>query len=106
MVDFLGHLPRHLPDKLLVLWDHLPQHRAWMVMEFIATTQGRLVTECLPSYAPELNPVEYLWVTGKSTNCLTSAPPTWPNSAAGRRAACAGARRLVRSFRKRDQPSL
>jgi transposase len=28
---------------------------------FIAAQGGRLLTEYLPSYAPELNPVEYLW---------------------------------------------
>jgi hypothetical protein len=26
--DFLGHLLRHLPGKLLVVWDGLPQRRA------------------------------------------------------------------------------
>ena len=28
VVDFLGHLLRHLPGKLLVVWDGLPAHRA------------------------------------------------------------------------------
>src|ERR1700736_4013237 len=28
VIDFLGHLLRHLPGKLLVVWDGLPQHRA------------------------------------------------------------------------------
>jgi transposase len=27
----------------------------------VATTKGRLVIERLPAYAPELNPVEYMW---------------------------------------------
>ncbi len=49
VVDFLGHLLRHLPGKLLVVWDGLPAHR------------GRLAIERLPGYAPELNPVEYIW---------------------------------------------
>ena len=29
--------------------------------EFVAAQGDRLVTEYLPSYAPELDPVEYLW---------------------------------------------
>jgi transposase len=60
-LDFLGHLLRHLPGRLLIIWDRLPQHRARLVREFIAAQEGRLLTEYLPSYAPELNPVEYLW---------------------------------------------
>ena len=27
----------------------------------MTSTEGRLVLEFLPAYAPELNPVEYLW---------------------------------------------
>jgi len=61
VVDFLGHLLRHLPGKLLVVWDGLPAHRARLVSEFIRAQRGRLVIERLPGYAPELNPVEYIW---------------------------------------------
>jgi hypothetical protein len=28
VVDFLAHLLRHVPAKLLVLWDRLPGHKA------------------------------------------------------------------------------
>ena len=76
VVDFLGHLLRHLPGKLLVVWDGLPAHRARLVSEFIRVQRGRLALEWLPGYAPELNPVEYLWAIGNITNCLTSAPMT------------------------------
>ena len=65
MVDFLGHLLRHLPGKLLVVWDGLPAHRARLVSEFISAQRGRLTIEWLPGYAPELNPVEYSWGYGK-----------------------------------------
>jgi transposase len=61
VIDFLGHLLRHLPGKLLVVWDGLPQHRARLVTEFISAQRGRLAIERLPAYAPELNPVEYIW---------------------------------------------
>ena len=61
VLDFLNHLLSHLPSKLLVIWDRLPQHRARLVREFVAAQSGRLLTEYLPSYAPELNPVKYLW---------------------------------------------
>lgn len=61
VVDFLGHLLRHLPGKLLVIWDGLPAHRSKLVQAFVAQHQGRLWLERLPAYAPELNPVEYIW---------------------------------------------
>ena len=55
VVDFLGHLLRHLPGKLLVVWDGLPAHRARLVTEFIRAQRGRLPLEWLPGYAPEFN---------------------------------------------------
>ncbi len=60
MAGFLAHLLRHLPGKLLVLWDRLSQHKARLTQDFIAAQRGRLVTEYLPAYAPQLNPVEYI----------------------------------------------
>ena len=54
-------LLRHLPGKLLVVWDGLPAHRARLVSEFIRAQRGRLAIERLPGYAPELNPAEYIW---------------------------------------------
>jgi len=59
--SFLEHLLRHLPGKLLVIWDGLPGHRSRLVKDFVAAQQGRLELERLTAYAPELNPVEYLW---------------------------------------------
>jgi len=31
------------------------------VKEFLEGSQGRILTEYLPPYAPELDPVEYIW---------------------------------------------
>ncbi len=61
VVDFLKHLLRHLKGKLLVIWDGLKSHRSHLVRDFVISTKGRLELEFLPAYAPELNPVEYLW---------------------------------------------
>jgi transposase len=61
VVDFLGHLLRQLPGRLLIVWDGLPAHRSKLVKEFVAQQQGRIWLERLPAYAPELNPVEYIW---------------------------------------------
>jgi transposase len=61
VVDFLTHLLRHIPGRLLVIWDGLPQHRSKLVREFAESQQGRLMLERLPAYAPELNPTEYIF---------------------------------------------
>jgi transposase len=61
VIDFLKALLRHLPGPLLILWDGAAIHRSKAVKEFVATTDGRLMLAGLPAYAPELNPVEYLW---------------------------------------------
>jgi len=61
VVEFLSHLMRHIPGKLLVIWDGLRSHRSRIVRDFVDETGGRLELEFLPAYAPELNPVEYIW---------------------------------------------
>jgi transposase len=62
VVRFLQHLLRHIPGKLLVIWDGAPIHRSKLIKHFL--TQGaatRLRLEQLPGYAPELNPDEGIW---------------------------------------------
>jgi transposase len=62
VVRFLHHLLRHIPGKLLILWDGAPIHRSQPVQEFLA--QGgaaRIQLEPLPGYAPDLNPDEGIW---------------------------------------------
>lgn len=62
VVEFLRALLRHLRGRrLLVLWDGAPIHRSRLVTEFVVATRGRIAIGALPAYAPELNPVEYLW---------------------------------------------
>jgi transposase len=62
VVEFLKALHRHLKGaRLLIIWDGAPIHRSRVVSEFLASTQGNIAVERLPAYAPELNPVEYLW---------------------------------------------
>jgi transposase len=61
IIEFLTHLLRHIPGKLLIVWDGLPGHRSRATWQFIREQRGRLWVEFLPGYAPELNPVEYLW---------------------------------------------
>jgi transposase len=61
VIEFLRHLQRHVPGKLTVIWDGAPIHRSRLVQDYVASTAGRIAVERLPAYAPELNPVEYMW---------------------------------------------
>ncbi len=77
VVDFLTHLQRHLPGKLLIIPDRLPSHRSQLVRDNIAAQHGRLSTEFLPAYAPELNPVEYVWGYWKHHELPNLCPRTF-----------------------------
>lgn len=101
VVDFLGHLLRQLPGKLLVVWDGLPAHRGRLVKRFIAAQQGRLAIEQLPAYAPELNPVEYIWGYWKHHELPNFCPRDFSQLSYQARRALRRMRRrppLIRSF--------
>jgi len=62
VVQFLQHLLRQIPGKLLVIWDGAPIHRAQPVKDFLAQgAAARLQLAQLPGYAPDLNPDEGIW---------------------------------------------
>jgi DDE superfamily endonuclease len=65
VVDFLLALLRQIPGRLLIIWDRLSAHRSQVTRDFIAEQGERLWVEYLPGYAPELNPVEYIWAYWK-----------------------------------------
>ncbi len=60
-MEFLQALTHQIHGKLLVIWDGLPAHRSRVVKNFVEALAGHIVLERLPAYAPELNPVEYIW---------------------------------------------
>lgn len=60
-IEFLVHLGRLGADRLLVVWDGSPIHRRAEVKAFVAEAGGAIHLEPLPPYAPDLNPVEWLW---------------------------------------------
>jgi transposase len=73
-IAFLIALLRHIPTDLLIVWDGLRVHRSAAVRDFVSKQQGRIHLEYLPSYAPELNPVEYLWGYWKKTAMANFCP--------------------------------
>jgi hypothetical protein len=101
VIEFLLHLMRHISGKLLVIWDGLPAHRSGLVQEFVADTEGRITLERLPAYAPELNPVEYLWGHWKHHELPNLCPKTFGELSWYARRALRRMRRrprLVRAF--------
>jgi transposase len=61
IVEFLQALRRHLKRRLLIVWEGLKAHRSRLVRDYVDSTDGGIQLAFLPPYAPELNPVEYLW---------------------------------------------
>lgn len=61
-VAFLEHLGRQIGGPALVVWDRSPIHRRAEVGAYVeAVGADALAVEMLPAYAPDLNPVEWLW---------------------------------------------
>lgn len=61
IVEFLKALHQQIGRKLLVIWDGLMAHRSRLVRDYVDGLDGAIQLERLPAYAPELNPVEYVW---------------------------------------------
>ena len=61
IVEFLKALNRQIPGPLLIVWDGLKAHRSKLVRQYVEREDVDIQLAFLPAYAPELNPVEYLW---------------------------------------------
>ncbi len=71
---YLQALHRQVPGRLVLLWDRLPAHRGQKVAEYLAQNADWLQVEWLPAYAPELNPMEYVWSATKGKPLANLAP--------------------------------
>jgi transposase len=100
---FLRQLARHFHAPLLLVWDRARIHRDLRVAVFVDVMQWRQFY--FPPYAPELNPVEYLWGYLK-TNPLANlaCPEVGLLAATGRRHTRSLQRKpdLLRSFIRRS----
>jgi len=59
--DFLKRLMAGRDHKVFLIWDGHPTHKSKKVKECVASFDGRLELFLLPSYSPDLNPIEQLW---------------------------------------------
>lgn len=74
-IRFLTHLRQHLGDRTLILiWDNLKVHRSRRVQAFLRTQRDWLTVRRFPSYAPDLNPVEYVWSTLDGKDLANTCP--------------------------------
>lgn len=76
VVEFLKALNAHYRRKLLIIWDGAKPHRSHLVRDYVTSTGGQIVVERLPAYAPEMNPVEYLWAWLKRHALANYCPHT------------------------------
>ena len=88
VVEFLQALERQI--------DRLPAHRSWLVQEFIRASEGRIEQVWLPAYAPELNPVEYVWAYWKQHELPNVCPQDYGDLSQT-------ARRTLRRVRRRKR---
>jgi len=72
IVKFLHDLLAQSAGPIILCWDSAPIHTRQMVQDFIAA-QARLHVFSFLKYAPELNPVEFLW-TQASEHLACRAP--------------------------------
>ena len=72
-VQFLRDLRRQFGGPLIVVWDRLQAHRSKLVKAYLAR-HPEITTEFLPTYAPDLNPVELVWRHAKGTDLANYCP--------------------------------
>lgn len=73
VMQFLESLHRHLRRTIILIWDRWRVHRS---ADARLTQAGCswLRSEWLPSYAPELDPVEFVWTQAKYADLANYIP--------------------------------
>lgn len=66
IIRCLKEFRRHVKGRIILVWDGLPSHKAGATVSFLKSQKHWLTVKRFPAYAPELNPVEYLWSASKS----------------------------------------
>lgn len=94
VIGFLRGLMKELNNHILIVWDRFQPHRAGKVHDMLLANP-RLHIEYLPPYAPELNPVEYVWAHTKM-NPMANMPVMELSALATK------ARTHIRSLQKRQ----
>lgn len=72
-VEFLGDFRRGRREKIFLVVDGHPSHKAKLVKDYVQSCRGKLELHFLPPYAPDLNPDEFVWQHAK-TNGAAKKP--------------------------------
>lgn len=73
LIAFLRNMKRHFGPRLVLAWDNLVLHKGGVIRAFLA--RRRSIRVCyLPSYAPELNPIELVWGQAKNGSLANWEP--------------------------------
>jgi DDE superfamily endonuclease len=101
-----AHNQLHAP--VILVWDNLSTHVSAAMRRFIEAHPDWLTEVRLPTYAPDLNPVEGAWANLKNGPAIC-APPTWTSSPrssrAGSRACSTGPHSSTGSSPRPGSPS-
>ena len=73
IIATLQHLQRHVPGKIILIWDRARIHISKKVRTYLSN-HPEIEVELLPAYSPELNPEEYCH--GNVKQGLKNAHPT------------------------------
>jgi transposase len=73
VVWFLTQMHRYFGGRIILVWDRWSVHRA-AACQFETKHPGWFDFEWLPSYAPDLNPVEWCWNHTKYTDMANFVP--------------------------------
>jgi len=100
LMAFVRQMLAYVRGPVVLIWDRWGPHRARRLQAAVAGHR-RLHVELFPPYAPELNPVEYLWAWLKANRLANQAPIDLPPLLCSARQASRAAQRtpdLLRSF--------
>ena len=75
-VSLLRRMMRGRRRPLHLIVDGLPAHKTRLVRDYVDSAEGHTQIEFLPAYAPEINPVEYLWAWLKRHALANFCPDT------------------------------
>lgn len=73
IVAFVESVRRRIGRPLILIWDQIPIHRSYPVERYLSHHEDILV-ELFPPYAPELNPVDYVWAYVKYSRLANYCP--------------------------------
>ncbi len=74
LVMFLEYLRRKISNPITLIWDQIAIHRSEPIIKYLHEHR-EITVEPFPPYAPELNPVDYIWAYVKYARLANYAPP-------------------------------